>query len=116
MIAYNPSRYKNGICLPTMAHGIKIKQMKVDGQETEFIFRLQLMELEDLQQINVNKEIKKATYSLLLSIGYTYMLIDRERYPLHEKSAVENSKKLVTALFSLCQLFELYPHFFLVNY
>lgn len=32
----------------------------------------------------MNKGIKKATYSLLLSIGYTYMLIDRERYPLHE--------------------------------
>ena len=36
--------------------------------------------------------------------------------PTLSLSAVENSKKLVTALFSLCQLFVLYPHFFLVNY
>ena len=67
-----------------MAHGIKIKRLKADGREMLFISRLQRMELVRLEQINVTKEKRRAIWTLLVSLGYLYILVDRQKYPLVE--------------------------------
>ena len=77
-----------------------------------------------LTELNENlREIYIEAYSLPETSEYIYLHTTAElkqifgvNFPPMIPSAVENSKKLVTALFSLCQLYELYPHFFLVNY
>ena len=72
------------------------------------------------ERIMYKMEHEKEMIIIRRDVGKMVIPIDNILFassiPLDITSAVENSKKLVTALFSLCQLFELYPHFFLVNY